>query len=118
VQRCRESLVAFDTAGGDLQSHWFLSVSALCLRSDVIEVTHGLAAATSKGLLRLSESAGQLRCGAVGGRDCTAQGSADWLLAQRFAIGPEQVCTLAADNADHENGGIANSRLRILKDQA
>jgi hypothetical protein len=39
-------------------------------------------------------------------------------LAQRFAIGPERACTHAADNADDENGGVAYSRLRIVKDHA
>jgi hypothetical protein len=37
-------------------------------------------------------------------------------LAQRFAIGPE--LHAPADNADDENGGVAYSRLRIVKDQA
>ena len=51
-----------------IHSHWFLSVSALCPRTlTVIEVTHGLAAAASKGLLKLSEPRAQLVSGAVSG---------------------------------------------------
>jgi hypothetical protein len=52
---------------GDLHSHWFLSVSARPVSADVdvIEVTHGLAAAASKGLLKLSEPRAQLVRGAV-----------------------------------------------------
>ena len=36
-------------------------------------------------------------------------GVATGLLAQRFAITPEQALTLAADNADDEASGVANS---------
>ena len=39
------------------------------------------------------------------------------LLAQRFAITPQRAWTVAADNVDDENGGVANSKLRIVKDQ-
>jgi hypothetical protein len=35
------------------------------------------------------------------------------LLAKRFTISPERAWTLAFD----ENSGVANSRLRIVKDQ-
>jgi hypothetical protein len=89
-------------------------------------VTHGLAAAAIKGLLRLSESGGQPARGAVSCRDRTACGSArqrqqigvaTGLLAQRFAISPERAWTLAADNADDENSGVAGSKLSILKDK-
>ncbi|HET9779543.1 MAG TPA: hypothetical protein VFP81_09700 [Propionibacteriaceae bacterium] len=45
-------------------------------------------------------------------------GVATGLLAQRFTITRERAWTLAADNADDENSGVANSRLRIVKDQA
>ena len=64
----------------------------------------------SCGVARLEAEIAQLKEALIGG--------ATGLLAQRFAIGPERVCTLAADNADDENGAVANSRLRILKDQA
>ena len=39
------------------------------------------------------------------------------LLAQRFAITPQRAWTVAADNVDDENGGVAYSKLRIVKDQ-
>ena len=44
-------------------------------------------------------------------------GVATGLLAQRFAITPQRAWTVAADNVDDENGGVANSKLRIVKDQ-
>ena len=44
-------------------------------------------------------------------------GVATGLLAQRFAISPERAWTLAADNADDENSGVAASKLSILKDK-
>jgi hypothetical protein len=44
-------------------------------------------------------------------------GVATGLLAQRFAISPERAWTLAADNADDENSGVAGSKLSILKDK-
>ena len=50
-----------------LHSQWFLFVSALCLRTYVIEVTHGRAAAGNKGLLKLSVPRGELSHGAVKG---------------------------------------------------
>jgi hypothetical protein len=39
------------------------------------------------------------------------------LLAQRFAVSAERAWTLAADKADDEDTGVANSELRIVKDQ-
>jgi hypothetical protein len=39
------------------------------------------------------------------------------LLAPRFAITPERASTLAADNADDESTGVANPRLRVVKDE-
>jgi hypothetical protein len=39
------------------------------------------------------------------------------LLALRFAITPERASTLAADNADDESTGVANPRLRVVKDE-
>jgi hypothetical protein len=44
-------------------------------------------------------------------------GMATGLLAQRLAITPERPPTVAADKTDDENSGVANSRLRIVKDQ-
>jgi AmiR/NasT family two-component response regulator len=44
-------------------------------------------------------------------------GVATGLLFQRFAISPERAWTLAADNADDENTGVAGSKLSILKDK-
>jgi hypothetical protein len=44
-------------------------------------------------------------------------GVATGLLAQRFVISPERAWTLAADNADDENSGVAGSKLSILKDK-
>jgi AmiR/NasT family two-component response regulator len=44
-------------------------------------------------------------------------GVATGLLAQRFAISPEGAWTLAADNADDENSGVASSELSIVKDK-
>ena len=54
VQRCREALAAFETGEGRLTLAlvFYRSPPCVCGR-DVIEVTHGLAAAASKGLLRL-----------------------------------------------------------------
>ena len=43
-------------------------------------------------------------------------GVATGLVAQRFAT-HERACVLAAHNTDDENSGVANSRLRIVKDQ-
>jgi hypothetical protein len=94
-------------AKGDYTLVFFRSPPCVC-GYDVIEVTHGLAAAASNGSLRLSESGGQLLRGAVGGRTCTAHGCAEasqvlevatGLVAQRFVIVPEWDSTLAADNA-------------------
>jgi hypothetical protein len=42
-------------------------------------------------------------------------GVAPGLLGQRFPITRERATTLAADNADDENGGVANSELRISR---
>jgi hypothetical protein len=39
------------------------------------------------------------------------------LLAQRFAITPERAWTVADDNADDGNTGVAGSKLSIVKDQ-
>jgi hypothetical protein len=39
------------------------------------------------------------------------------LLAPRFAITSERASTLTADNADDENTGVANPRLRVVKDK-
>ena len=36
---------------------------------------------------------------------------------RRFAITPERAWTLVVDDADNENSGVANSKLRIVKDQ-
>jgi hypothetical protein len=44
-------------------------------------------------------------------------GVATSLRAQRFTVTPERAWTLLADEADDENGGVANSKLRIVKDQ-
>jgi AmiR/NasT family two-component response regulator len=44
-------------------------------------------------------------------------GVATGLLARRFAITPERAWTLVVDDADDKNSGVANSRLRIVKDQ-
>ena len=44
-------------------------------------------------------------------------GVATGLLARRFAITPEPAWTLVVDDADNENSGVANSKLRIVKDQ-
>ena len=55
---------------------------------DVIEVTHDLSAATSKGLVRLSEYGGQLLHGAVKGGDRRARGSAETAVADRSGAGP------------------------------
>jgi hypothetical protein len=44
-------------------------------------------------------------------------GVATGLLARRFAISAERAWTLAADKADDEDTGVANSELRIVKDQ-
>jgi hypothetical protein len=104
---------------------FYRSPPCVCGR-DVIEVTHGLAAAAIKGLLRLSESGGQPARGAVSCRDRTACGSAEAAAADRsgdrpagpaLAISPERAWTLAADNADDENSGVAGSKLSILKDK-
>jgi hypothetical protein len=37
------------------------------------------------------------------------------LLGQRFPITRKRATTLAADNADDENGGVANAELRISR---
>jgi hypothetical protein len=42
-------------------------------------------------------------------------GVAPGLLGQRFPIIRERAWTLAADNADDENGGVANWKLRISR---
>ena len=42
-------------------------------------------------------------------------GGAPSLAGQCFAITRERAWTLAADNADNENGGVANSELRISR---
>jgi hypothetical protein len=39
------------------------------------------------------------------------------VLAQRFAITAARAWTLAADKADEEDTGVADSELRIVKDQ-
>jgi hypothetical protein len=44
-------------------------------------------------------------------------GVATGLLARRFAITPEQAMTLTVADADDENRGVANSKLRIVRDQ-
>jgi hypothetical protein len=44
-------------------------------------------------------------------------GVATSLLAQRFAISAERAWTLAADNTDDENSGVAGSKLSIVKDK-
>ena len=43
-------------------------------------------------------------------------GVATGLLARRFAVNPERAWTPGADEADDKNGGVASSRLRIVKD--
>ena len=42
-------------------------------------------------------------------------GGAPGLAGQRLPITPERAWTLPADNADEENGGVANSKLRISR---
>lgn len=42
-------------------------------------------------------------------------GGAPSLAGQRFPITRERAWTLAADNADNENGGVANAELRISR---
>jgi hypothetical protein len=42
-------------------------------------------------------------------------GMAPGLLGQRFRITRERAATLAADNADDKNGGVANAELRISR---
>jgi hypothetical protein len=37
------------------------------------------------------------------------------LLGQHFPITRDRAATLAADNADDQNGGVANSELRISR---
>jgi hypothetical protein len=37
--------------------------------------------------------------------------------AQRFAVTPERATILNVDDSDDENLGVANSKLRIVKDQ-
>jgi hypothetical protein len=44
-------------------------------------------------------------------------GVATSLRAQGFTVTPERACTLPAYDADEENSGVANSKLRIVKDQ-
>jgi AmiR/NasT family two-component response regulator len=44
-------------------------------------------------------------------------GVATGLLAQRFKISRQPARTLAVDDADDENGGVANPKLTIVKDQ-
>jgi hypothetical protein len=39
------------------------------------------------------------------------------LLARGIAMTPQRASTLAADNADDKNTGIANPRLRVVKDE-
>jgi hypothetical protein len=42
-------------------------------------------------------------------------GMAPGLLGQHFPITRDRAATLAADNADDQNGGVANSELRISR---
>jgi hypothetical protein len=42
-------------------------------------------------------------------------GMAPGLLGQRFPNSRERAATLAADNADDQNGGVANAELRISR---
>jgi hypothetical protein len=44
-------------------------------------------------------------------------GAGTGLLALRFAITPERALTLAANTAGDENTGVANPRLRVVKDE-
>jgi hypothetical protein len=67
VQGCRETLAAFETGPKGIHSHWFVWLRRVSADVSVIEVTHGLAAAASKGLLNLTEPGGQLVRGAVSG---------------------------------------------------
>jgi hypothetical protein len=63
-----------DSFKGRLRS-WVSDRSPPCVCGrDVIEVTHGLAAAANRGWLGLRESGGQLPGSAAGGGDRTAQG--------------------------------------------
>jgi AmiR/NasT family two-component response regulator len=45
-------------------------------------------------------------------------GVATGLLTRRFAITREPAWTLVVDDADNENSGVANSKLRIVKDKS
>ena len=44
-------------------------------------------------------------------------GVATSLRAQRFTVTPERACTLPAYDADHENSGVAHTKLRIVRDK-
>jgi hypothetical protein len=79
----------------------------------------------SKGLLRLSESGDQLPRGAARVRHCAAQGSTGAAAADRtddrpagptLGVTPERGWMVAVD-ADEENSGVAESKLRIMEDQ-
>jgi hypothetical protein len=85
-------------------------------------VTHDLSAGTSEVLLRLSELGGQLpvaQLEAVQLEEALRRrqqiGVVPGLLGQRLPITRERAWTLAADNGDDENGGVANSKLRISR---
>jgi hypothetical protein len=65
AQGCRESLAAFETGQGAYARIGFCRFPPCVCGRDVIEVTHGLAAAACEGLLKLSEPRFQLLRGAA-----------------------------------------------------
>jgi hypothetical protein len=113
VQRCREALAAFETGEGRLNSHlvFYRSPPCVCGR-EVIEATHGLAAAASKSCLlglsdleacsRVAQLAAEIRQLKEALGHLQQIGVATGLLAQRFAITPKRAMTLT-DDADDEN---------------
>jgi hypothetical protein len=76
-----------------------------CLGSQSLEGTSGVARFEAE-IARLKEVLRQRQL----------IGVATGLLARRFAIGPEQAWTLSADDSEDE-ASVANSKLRIVKDQ-
>jgi hypothetical protein len=80
--------------------------ATVCLGSQSLEGSSGVAWFEAE-IARLKEALKQRQL----------IGVATGLLAQSFAITPEQAWTLTADNADHEASGVANSKLRSVKDQ-
>ena len=77
----------------------------VCARSESLEASSCVAQLEAQ-LTQLKELRQRQRIGVATG-----------LLAQCFAITHERACVLAAHNADGENGCVATSRLRIVKDQ-